>query len=92
MSARTPSLREALKRELEALERLGAPVRGSVDAALAHTLVSAITDPETSPRDATAAARGLTEVMDRLRATAPAEQATDRLDELAAARQRRRAS
>lgn len=89
---RAPSLREAIKRELKALEDSGAPVKGSVEAALAFTLAGAVADPDTSPRDATAAARGLTEVMDRLRATAPAEQTSDRLDEIAAQREKRRAS
>lgn len=87
-----PPLVAAVKRELKALEARGAAVKGAVEAELALTLAAAIADPATSLRDATAAARGLADAMAALRAIAPAEQTSDALDELAAQREKRRAS
>lgn len=84
----------AVRRELGELTHGRGGVRGSWEAQLALRLAAEVEDDATPLRDRVAAARGLSDVVGALRRAAPApdEKQADRLDELAKARARRRAS
>lgn len=85
---RALSVEAAVKRELSTLTRAVPGLNRSPEAVLALTFAREAQSGEYL-RDRVAAARLLGDVMATLRAAAPAEEARDRLDELAEARQRR---
>lgn len=85
-----PPLEAAVRRELRELARRKPGADKTPEAETALALARAIDGSDDVLAARVSAARVLNETLDRLRAAAPAEQTTDRLDDLAQRRQKRR--
>lgn len=82
----------AVGRELVEIRRRAPGAADSALAALALALAAEVDDPGNSATSKSMCAKVLVDALDRLRELAPAQEAGDRLDDLSARRQRRRAS
>lgn len=81
-----PTVAAAIEGEFEAVMRRGLDAAGSSAAALALALAREVDDPHNSATSKAMCAGRLLDVLRLLRASAPAENAADRVDDLAARR------
>ena len=80
------SVREAVQRDLDAIAERDADLASSGLALSALALAARMDDPDTSATATASCAKALLETLGRLHELVPAEQESDRLDELAARR------